>query len=113
ARPGPRARHVAVIRVDNALRSAPARRIRVSGRPHEADLILVVADGGMVPATEDSMEPGGAGLGLELCRAIAANAGGSLTINQEPNGRTCTLRLPLGVTPATGPLVPVVKPVRV
>ena len=106
-------RQVAGILVDNAIRYAPAGRIRVSGRLHEGDLILVVADGGMVPSTEDSMEPGGAGLGLELCRAIAANAGGSLTINQEPNGRNCTLRLPLGVSPASAPLVPVVKPVRV
>ncbi len=105
-------RQVVGILVDNAIRYAPPGRIRVSGRLQGGDLVLVVADGGSVPKSDD-MEPGGSGLGLELCRAIAMNAGGSLEIRQEPTGRTCTLRLPLGIMPTSAPLVPVVKPVRI
>ena len=103
-------RQVVGILVDNAIRYAPPGRIRVTGRLHEGDLVLGISDGGSTPVEGDT-DPtgsglGGAGLGLELCRAIAANAGGSLTIRRTGTGRDCTLRLPLGVTPAA-PLVPV------
>lgn len=105
-------RQVIGILVDNAIRYAPPGQIRVSARQHDGDLVLAVADGGKVPQVPADVEPGGAGLGLELCRAIAVNAGGSLTIHQTDTGRTCTLRLPLGVTPSSVPMVPAAKPAR-
>ncbi len=85
--------------IDNSIRHAAPGAIRVSAEVHPASLGVRVEDDG-TPAAGVRREGGwapaeGAGLGLDLCRALAAHAGGSLDVERcGPGGTSFVLRLP-------------------
>ncbi|MDO8376739.1 MAG: sensor histidine kinase, partial [Aquabacterium sp.] len=109
----------------NALKhSPPGGALAVRLAPHEGQAVLTVADSGpgitealrprlMQPFTSAG-SPGGAGLGLAICREIVQSLGGSLSLdNRASDGRVtgldATVRLPLVsplLTPLASPLVP-------
>ncbi|MET0395587.1 MAG: HAMP domain-containing sensor histidine kinase [Longimicrobiaceae bacterium] len=85
--------------IDNSIRHAAPGVIRVSAEVLPSWLGVRVEDDG-TPAAGARGESGwgpaeGAGLGLELCRALAAHAGGSLDVERcGPEGTSFVLRLP-------------------
>ncbi len=97
-------RQVLAILVDNAIRYAVPGQVRVSARVEGRELRVRVADPG--PATSSQWKggpksAGGSGLGLELCRSLVRNAGGSLELERDsPEGTSFVLRLP--ATPLGG-----------
>lgn len=85
--------------IDNSIRHAAPGAVRVSAEVLPSWLGVRVEDAGP-PAADARAEGGrvpaeGAGLGLELCRALAAHAGGSLDVERcGPGGTSFVLRLP-------------------
>ena len=85
--------------IDNSIRHAAPGVIRVSAEVLPAWLGVRVEDDG-TPAAGARGEgawapPEGTGLGLDLCRALAAHAGGSLDVERcGPDGTSFVLRLP-------------------
>ncbi|HEV2733801.1 MAG TPA: HAMP domain-containing sensor histidine kinase [Longimicrobiaceae bacterium] len=85
--------------IDNSIRHAAPGTIRVSAEVLPSSLGVRVEDDG-TPAPGVLREAGpapseGAGLGLDLCRALAAHAGGSLEVERcGPDGTSFVLRLP-------------------
>ena len=84
--------------IDNAIRHAAPGAIRVSAEALPASLGVRVEDGGTAAGVRREMAGGpgqGTGLGLELCRALAGHAGGSLDVERSgPGGTSFLLRLP-------------------
>jgi signal transduction histidine kinase len=85
--------------IDNSIRHAAPGAIRVSAEVLPSSLgVRVEDDGTAAPGarSEAGRPPSeGAGLGLELCRALAAHAGGSLDEERcGPDGTSFVLRLP-------------------
>ena len=85
--------------IDNSIRHAAPGVIRVSAEVLPSWLGVRVEDDG-TPAADARGEGGwapaeGAGLGLDLCRALAVHAGGSLDVERcGPDGTSFVLRLP-------------------
>ncbi|HEX8273864.1 MAG TPA: HAMP domain-containing sensor histidine kinase [Longimicrobiaceae bacterium] len=84
--------------IDNAIRHAAPGAIRVSAELLPGALGVRVEDGGTAAGVHreiDGAPREGAGLGLQLCRALAAHAGGSLDVERSgPRGTSFLLRLP-------------------
>jgi len=85
--------------IDNSIRHAVPGVIRVSAEVLPPWLCVRVEDDGTPAADtrgEGAWAPAeGAGLGLDLCRALAAHAGGSLDVERcGPGGTSFVLRLP-------------------
>jgi len=93
-------RQVTGILLDNAVRYAGPGQITLDARAGPDGLVVRVEDAG--PATAPFAEPAGLGLGLQLSRALAGQAGGSLTVESGGEGYRCELRLPCSVAPAAG-----------
>lgn len=88
-------RSVVGIVLDNAIRHARAGPIDVSLNLARGRISLAVTDAGPKRLPHDRSGPG-AGLGLELCRALLARAGGGMSVTSTIDGRTRTLlRLPV------------------
>lgn len=97
-------RQVLAILLDNAVRYSRPGPLYVEARLKGDALRVSVADGGPGLSAKplDSGEPAGSGMGLELCRMLAARAGGSLELEQDSaHGTRFSLQLPLAKpTPA-------------
>jgi len=92
-------------------------RIKIEGRLREGSIELEVRDDG--PGLDDAMlddqgrfkfgkttKPDGHGIGLLLCRDIAAGLGGELILaNHSPRGAVLTLRYPVKSLQSTSPRV--------
>lgn len=94
-------RQAAAILVDNAIRHARPGPVRVSGRVAESEVRLTVEDSG--PLAQADASPagaeGGAGIGLELCRALLRRAGGTLELaRRDESGTAFAIHLPLRAT---------------
>jgi signal transduction histidine kinase len=100
-------RQVLAILLDNAIRYAVPGPLWVDAQL-EVDIVRVsVTDSGPGLSARPNVESGppGSGMGLELCRALAARAGGSLDLEQDSeHGTRFSLRLPLAAArqPAHG-----------
>ncbi|MDE6129190.1 MAG: HAMP domain-containing histidine kinase [Lachnospiraceae bacterium] len=98
--------------IDNARKaSAPGKTIHISSRREDARALIQVADQGIGIPEEQiayvteafymvdkarTRKAGGAGIGLALCKAIAAAHHGELTIESKVNaGTTVTVSIPL------------------
>ncbi|CAN5531622.1 hypothetical protein BH24GEM3_BH24GEM3_21190 [soil metagenome] len=88
-------RQALAILVDNAIRYALPGPIRISARASEGELTVRVEDTGPGLSTCRQSGSGGSGIGLELCRSLVRNAGGSLDLERDsPEGTSFVLRLP-------------------
>lgn len=89
-------RQVLAILLDNAIRYADPGEVFVDASFSGRDFRLSVSDEGPgISARQASAATGGSGLGLKLCRALAARAGGTLVAERDgPEGSTVTLVLP-------------------
>lgn len=100
-------RQALAIALDNAVRYAVPGEIRVRARLAPGGLLEVqVADAGPGLSAHRAQggEGGGTGLGLRLCRALLARAGGSFEIARDaPDGTTLVIRLPARPAPAAVP----------
>ncbi len=98
--------------IENALKySDPSSRVEVEARVSAGELELSVRDEGVGIASTDVMaifdrfhqldqsstrRVGGVGLGLHLCRELAAELGGSIDVESRPDvGSVFTVRLPV------------------
>jgi signal transduction histidine kinase len=90
-------RQAVAILVDNAIRYAVPGVVAVSAELRDGALRVTVADDGP-PQPGEAGQPlsRGAGLGLELSRALLAHAGGALERDGASAGSAWTLRLPVG-----------------
>lgn len=90
-------RQVLAILLDNAIRYADPGEVLVEVCSSGGGFRLSVSDQGPgISARNASSEGGGSGLGLKLCRALAARAGGALVAERDgPGGSTVTLVLPV------------------
>lgn len=92
-------RQALAILLDNAIRYAAPGEVRVHAELAAGGLLLRVSDPGPAAAASpwpDGRPAPGLGLGLELCRALAAYAGGSLQqVHGDARGTTFELRLPI------------------
>jgi two-component system sensor histidine kinase KdpD len=102
--------------LENALKYG-ADPIEISAHTQSNAVVLEVADRGPgIPSGEETRvfdkfhraaregSPGGVGLGLAICRAIAAAHGGSIVaVNREGGGAAFRLFLPLGDGPPSAP----------
>ena len=92
-------RQALAILLDNAIRYSAPGIIRVSAADLDGTLVLRVTDPG--PATAppsawgESAATRGLGLGLELCRALVAHAGGGLADRSDATGTVFEARLPI------------------
>ncbi|CAN5121727.1 hypothetical protein BH20GEM2_BH20GEM2_09760 [soil metagenome] len=96
-------RQVLSILIDNALRYAVPGPVKVAAASHAELLEVRIADSGPgISAHRRGNGVGGSGLGLQLSRALAARAGGSLKIERDGgDGTTFLLCLPLERRPAS------------
>ena len=95
-------RHALGLLIDNAVRHADPGPIRVSAEEVHHSLVVHVCDSGPglgVSRQSERASPG-SGLGLELCKALVARVGGSLTLEQDSRSGTC-FRLALPVVAAS------------
>lgn len=91
-------RQVLAILLDNAVRYSRPGPLYVEARLKGDALRVSVADSGPGLSAKplESGEPAGSGMGLELCRMLAARAGGSLELEQDSeHGTRFSLQLPL------------------
>lgn len=104
--------------IDNAVKFTSDGTITISLEPAGSHVRLVVSDTGIGIAADaiddvfedfhqaalpDGARPEGAGLGLAICRRLAALLGGSLTARSQPGaGAQFTLTLPVGPVVETG-----------
>ncbi|HEX2211163.1 MAG TPA: HAMP domain-containing sensor histidine kinase [Longimicrobium sp.] len=89
-------RQAMAILVDNAIRYAVPGVVTVSAQLRDGALRVTVADGGPArPGDGGELLSRGAGLGLELSRALLAHAGGGLERDPSAGGSAWTLRLPV------------------
>ena len=92
-------RQALAILLDNAIRYSAPGIIRISAAEHDGTLVLRVADPGPASAPPADWSEGapakGLGLGLELCRALVAHAGGSLADRSDAGGTVFEARLPI------------------
>lgn len=98
-------RQVLAILLDNAIRYARPGPLWVDAELGAGEVLVSVTDTGPGLSVRPGAEAGsaGAGIGLELCRALAARVGGSLQLEQDGEHATrFCLRLPLA---ASGPTV--------
>lgn len=90
-------RQAVAILVDNAIRYAVPGVVAVSAELRDGALRVTVADDGPADDGEGgAAPPRGAGLGLELSRALLAHAGGALERDTSAAGSAWTVRLPVG-----------------
>jgi len=92
--------------LDNAIRYADPGTIRVHARLDGAALEVRVEDQGpgLSGTRADGRRSGGSGLGLRLCAALLARAGGSLGVERDaPEGTVVAIRLPAIVAAAPAP----------
>lgn len=90
-------RQAVAILVDNAIRYAVPGVVAVSAELRDGALRVTVADDGPAQAGEGGAPLArGAGLGLELSRALLAHAGGALERDASAAGSAWTVRLPVG-----------------
>lgn len=90
-------RQVLAILLDNAVRYADPGPVRVLASAQGGRLTVRVEDSGPgISAHQGSgADSHGAGLGLKLCHALAARAGGALVVERDgPDGTTFALSLP-------------------
>ena len=94
-------RQALAILLDNAIRYAAPGPVRVRAEVEGAELTVTVADCGTGGAARGAERPaGGSGLGLELCRMLAARAGGALEAARfGPEETVFVLRLPASPEP--------------
>lgn len=94
-------RQALAILLDNAVRYAAPGVVRVHAALAGALLLLRVTDPGpadSMPRWADARSAPGLGLGLDLCRALATYAGGSLEqVRSDEQGTAFELRLPIEV----------------
>jgi signal transduction histidine kinase len=83
------------ILVDNAIRYARPGDVVVSAAVRDGVLDLSVTDAGPGATEIGGALPRGAGLGLELSRALVLQAGGTLTGGSGAGGAPWTIRLPV------------------
>jgi signal transduction histidine kinase len=95
-------RQALAILIDNALRYGAAGPVWIDGTATDGELSVRVTDSGPGLSAErlargsGTATMGGSGLGLELCRALVANAGGSLVLERDgEDGTSFCLRLPI------------------
>lgn len=92
-------RQALAILLDNAIRYSAPGIIRVSAADQDGTLVLRVADPGPATAPPSTWGDGGGakglGLGLELCRALVAHAGGGLADHSDASGTVFEARLPI------------------
>jgi signal transduction histidine kinase len=96
-------RQVLAILLDNAIRYARPGPVWVEAELRGSTLRVSVTDTGPGLSARPPVEAGprGTGMGLELCRVLAARAGGSLDLEQDSEqGTRFSLHLPLPVAPA-------------
>lgn len=94
-------RQVLAILVDNAIRYSDPGTIRIRAAATDSEVTTRVSDPGpgvSAHRAANPSSPGGSGLGLELSRALAERADGSLRLERDGGDGTCfVLRLPCGV----------------
>jgi signal transduction histidine kinase len=91
-------RQVLAILLDNAIRYARPGPLWVDAELRDDTVRVSVTDSGPGLSATPTLgaEPPGAGMGLELCRLLAARAGGSLDLEQDSeHGTRFCLRLPV------------------
>jgi signal transduction histidine kinase len=91
-------RQVLAILLDNAIRYARAGPLWVDAELRVGTVRVSVTDSGPGLSARPTVgaEPPGAGIGLELCRVLAARAGGSLDLEQDSeHGTRFCLQLPV------------------
>lgn len=111
--------HMMLSLISNAARAAKGGEVTVSLRRRDRLAVLSFSDSGDVPeelfaqlvqpssqpSTAPAMPGQGAGLGLDIARAVAVLHGGALLLRRQENGSLlCAVSLPLG-TADTGPVV--------
>jgi len=92
-------RQVVATLLDNALRYAVPGEVRVTAATEGVELAVRVTDGGPLDPGALSSRPvadgsGGAGVGLQLARALAVHAGGTLSRDAASPGTSWILCLP-------------------
>ena len=95
-------RQALAILLDNAIRYARAGPLWVDAEVRADTVRVSVTDSGpgLSARTTGGAEPHGAGIGLELCRMLAAHAGGSLDLERDSeHGTRFCLQLPLASAP--------------
>jgi signal transduction histidine kinase len=91
-------RQVLAILIDNAIRYARPGPLSVSADLNDGSVHVAVTDcgPGLSGRSLANAGPAGSGIGLELCRALAARAGGSLDLELDSeHGTRFSLRLPV------------------
>lgn len=87
-------RHTISILLDNAVRHAVPGPIEVRGKVRSGELTITVEDSG--PGLSVPSPNAGAGIGLELCRALLKKSGGSLRVlRNDAEGTIVEMALPI------------------
>lgn len=109
-------RQVLAILLDNAIRYARPGPLWVDAELGAGEVLVSVTDTGPGLSARPGAEAGlaGSGIGLELCRALAARVGGSLELEQDSEHATrFCLHLPVAVPSETSEATPWLIPDRV